>query len=236
MPKRSTLSPIFGSKDSFRTASKKFAKLTKDYRLDNAANAIYSFVWNEYCDWCLELAKVQLNSENPAIERATRNTLVTVLETVLRLAHPIIPFITEELWQTVSVIANARKADEETSIMIQEYPKYDASQVNAEADFAMNEVKAMIDAIRNLRGEMKISPSTKVPLAISCKDGTSRARAESLDNYLKVLGKLSEVIYTDDLDKARPVGSLAAPVAVVNDFSLMLIVKVDIEAEKSSPE
>ena len=107
----------------------------------------------------------------------------------MRLAHPIIPFITEELWQTVSVIANARKADEETSIMIQEYPKYDASQVNAEADFAMNEVKAMIDAIRNLRGEMKISPSTVVPLAISCKDGTSRARAESLDNYLKVLGK-----------------------------------------------
>ena len=224
--------PDLWIKGQLQNCIKEVRQAYKDYRLDNAANAIYSFVWNEYCDWYLELAKVQLNSGNPAIERATRNTLVTVLEAVLRLAHPIIPFITEELWQTVSVIANARKADEETSIMIQAYPQYDASQVNAEADFAMNEVKAMIDAIRNLRGEMKISPSTKVPLAISCKDGASRARAESLDNYLKVLGKLSEVIYTDDLDKARPVGS-AAPVAVVNDFSLMLIVKVDIEAEKA---
>ncbi len=204
----------------------------KDYRLDNAANAIYSFVWNEYCDWYLELAKVQLNSGNLAIERATRHTLVTVLEEVLRLAHPIIPFITEELWQTVSVIANTRKADEETSIMIQSYPKYDASLIDEKADYAMAEVKAIIEAIRNLRGEMKVSPSTKVPLAVSTKDGGARARAEALTDYLKVLGKLNEVIFTDDLDKVRPVGS-AAPVAVVNDFSLMLIIKVDIEAEKA---
>ena len=120
--------PDLWIKGQLQNCIKEVRQAYKDYRLDNAANAIYSFVWNEYCDWYLELAKVQLNSGNPAIERATRNTLVTVLETVLRLAHPIIPFITEELWQTVSVIANARKADEETSIMIQEYPKYDASQ------------------------------------------------------------------------------------------------------------
>ncbi len=203
-----------------------------DYRLDNAANAIYSFVWNEYCDWYLELAKVQLNSGDPAVERATRNTLVTVLEAILRLAHPIIPFITEELWQIVSLSANTRKEDEVTSIMVQEYPKYDESEIDASSVKTMNELKAIIDSIRNLRGEMKISPSSRVPLAISSKDGAERAQAEDMTPYMKALGKLEEVIFTDDLEKVRPAGSVA-PVSVVGALSLMLIIKIDIEAEKA---
>ena len=135
----------------------------KDYRLDNAANAIYSFVWNLYCDWYLELAKVQLKGDEAAA-RATRRTLVTVLETVLRLAHPIIPFITEELWQKVSVVAGVRRADEETSVMIQSYPVADESVYDEEAERQMRAVRDMIECIRNLRSEMKLAPSTRVPL------------------------------------------------------------------------
>ncbi len=201
-----------------------------DYRLDNAANAIYSFVWNEYCDWYVELAKVQLNSGDTAVERATRYTLVSVLESILRLAHPIIPFITEELWQTVSVYAGTRKDGEETSVMIQSYPKFDESQVDQDAIKTLTEVKAVIDAIRNLRGEMKVSPSTKVPLAILCKDDAAKARAEAFIPYLKVLGKIESVIFTNDLEEVRPKGS-AAPVGVVSDFSLMIIIEIDIKKE-----
>ncbi len=201
-----------------------------DYRLDNAANAIYSFVWNEYCDWYVELAKVQLNSGSKAVERATRYTLVSVLESILRLAHPIIPFITEELWQTVSVYAGTRKDGEETSVMIQSYPKFDESLVDLGAVKTLTEVKAVIDAIRNLRGEMKVSPSTKVPLAILCKDEAAKARAEAFTPYLKALGKIENVIFTNDLEEVRPKGS-AAPVGVVSDFSLMIIIEIDIKKE-----
>ena len=116
--------------------------------------------------------------------------------------------------------------------MLQSYPKYDEAQLDIEAEEAMIEVRALIDATRNLRGEMKISPATRVPLAISCRDESARARVETFVPYLKTLGRLDEVIFTDDLENVRPVGS-AAPVAVVNGFNLMLIVKVDVVAEKA---
>ena len=217
---------------SFMRVVKEVRQAYKDYRLDNAANAIYSFIWNEYCDWYVEIAKVQLSEGTPEQQRATRFTLVRILEAILRLAHPIIPFITEELWQRVSVVAGTRNADEETSVMLQSYPKYDEAQLDIEAEEAMIEVRALIDATRNLRGEMKISPATRVPLAISCRDESARARVETFVPYLKTLGRLDEVIFTDDLENVRPVGS-AAPVAVVNGFNLMLIVKVDVVAEKA---
>ena len=215
----------------FERTVQEVCKAFEDYRLDNAANAIYSFIWNQYCDWYLELSKVQLNQGNEAVQRATRHTLVTVLEQTLRLAHPIIPFITEELWQKVSVVAGVRSEDSVDSLMVQSYPVYDPAKVNTQADMTITELKAMVDAIRNLRSGMLVPPSKKVPLAISSRDGEARARAEKLTPYLQTLGRLEEVIFTDDLETVRPVGS-AAPVAVVDDFSLMLIIKVDVAAER----
>lgn len=200
-------------------------KAFAEWRLDNAANAIYSFVWDQYCDWYLELTKVQLNQGDEATQRGTRQTLIRVLETVLRLAHPIIPFITEELWQKVSVTAQTRREDEETSIMIQDYPKA-GREIDAEADRLMSLTKAMIDAVRNLRGEMQLSPSERVPLAVQGQAQLAQAVAP----YIRHLARLSEVIVTDDLASASE-GSVA-PVAIVEDFKLMLVVKIDIEAER----
>ena len=197
-----------------------------EYRLDNVANAIYSFVWNEFCDWYLELAKVQINGSDEAAARATRHTLATVLESVLRLAHPIIPFITEELWQKVSVAAGVRGEDEETSVMIAPYPQFDAAQLDEEARAKTALVKQMIDAVRNLRGEMKLAPSVRVPLLVEGDEQT----IEAIGPYIAFLGRLSGVEHVASIDKANE-GSIA-PVAIVRDFKLMLKVEIDVAAER----
>lgn len=197
----------------------------EDYRLDNAANAIYSFVWNQYCDWYVELSKVQLRGSE-AEQRATRHTLVTVLEAVLRLAHPIIPFITEELWQKVSVTAGMRKADEDAFLMLQTYPTFDAAKVDADAVARMTTIQAQIDSIRNLRSEMKLPPSQKMPLLISGPEAECAAAAP----YLQQLARLESVTHVEDLQQAAQ-GSVA-PVAIVGDFKLMLKVEIDVKAER----
>ncbi|BBF22615.1 valine--tRNA ligase [Sutterella megalosphaeroides] len=196
----------------------------EDYRLDNAANAIYSFVWTEFCDWYLELTKVQLKGDE-AMQRGTRHTLVTVLETILRLAHPIIPFITEELWQKVSVTAGVRAADEETSVMIQSYPEVRPELEDAEALERMALVQSMVDSVRNLRSEMKLAPSTRVPLVVS---GPSDVCVEAAP-YLQALARLEAVERVEELDNR---GALA-PVAIVGDFKLMLKVEIDVAAERA---
>lgn len=195
-----------------------------DYRLDNAANAIYSFVWTEFCDWYLELTKVQLKGDE-AMQRGTRHTLVNVLETILRLAHPIIPFITEELWQKVSVTAGVRAADEETSVMIQSYPEVRPELEDAEALDRMALVQSMVDSVRNLRSEMKLAPSTRVPLVVS---GPADVCAEAAP-YLQALARLEAVERVEELDNR---GALA-PVAIVGDFKLMLKVEIDVAAERA---
>ncbi len=196
-----------------------------DYRLDNVAQALYRFVWDEYCDWYVELAKVQLSSASAAQQRATRRTLLEVLEAALRLLHPIAPFITEELWQRVSVQAARRAASDETSVMVQPFPQPDPAKVDAAADAELALLKRIVDACRNLRGEMNLSPGQRVPLALSPRD----ARTEPFVPYIAALARISTVERVDTLAAS---GTAPAPVAVVGDYRLMLKVEVDVGAER----
>ena len=192
-----------------------------EYRFDNIANAIYHFVWDEYCDWYLEMAKVQLQQGNAAQQLATRRTLLEVLETVLRLAHPIIPFITEELWQKVSIVAAKRTADESLSISVQPYPSPQAALFDEEAEKQVTELKAQVAAIRALRSEMGLQPAERVPLLAQ----GDTAMLQRNTPYLKALAKLAEVELHDTLP------DLGAPVQVVGTTQLMLHVEIDVAAE-----
>ena len=202
------------------------AKGFADYRLDNVANAVYSFVWNEYCDWYVELAKVQLAAGDEAAQRATRRTLVRVLEAALRLAHPIIPFVTEELWQKVSLLAGKRIAEQQTSIMIQPYPKSQPEKIDAQSDAVVALLKRIVDSLRNLRSEMNLSPAQKVPLLAS-GDATTLA---SLAPYIQALARLSDIEVVADVNAAA--NGQAAPIKVVDEYRLLLKIDVDLGAER----
>jgi valyl-tRNA synthetase len=194
-----------------------------EYRFDNIASAIYKFIWDEYCDWYLEVAKVQIQHGNEAQQRATRRTLLRVLETVLRLAHPIVPFITEQLWQTVAPLSGRTLNPAGDSIMMQAYPEPNLKKIDTQSEAWMAELKSLTDACRNLRGEMQLSPALKVPLFI---EGADHARLQSFAPYLQALAKLSEVQVVDTLPESP------APVSVAGSTRLMLKVEIDIAAER----
>ncbi len=191
-----------------------------DYRFDLIAQAVYKFVWDEFCDWYLEIAKVEMQTGNATQQRAARHTLVRVLETVLRLAHPLIPFITEELWQTVAPIAGAKTHD---SIMLAAYPQVDLTRIDTAAEAKVDRLKALAYACRNLRGEMGISPAQRTPLLVAGGGEEIREFAP----ILQALGKLSEVHIVDDMP-----ADAVAPIAVVGEIRLMLQVEIDVAAEK----
>ena len=209
----------------FQRVAAEVEKGFAEYRFDNIASAIYQFVWDEYCDWYLEIAKVQIQNGTEAQQRATRRTLLRVLEQVLRLAHPIIPFITEELWQTVAPLAGKELNPAGESIMMQEYPLPQMKKIDAEADAWMVECKAMTDACRTLRGEMQLSPAQRVPLFVETADEAGKGRVQSYAAILQTLGKLSEVQIMDALPQSP------APVSVVGTSKLMLKVEIDVAAE-----
>ncbi|MBK9784536.1 MAG: valine--tRNA ligase [Betaproteobacteria bacterium] len=191
-----------------------------DYRFDLAAQAIYKFVWDEFCDWYLEIAKVEIQTGDDAQQRGARRTLIRTLEAVLRLAHPLIPFITEELWQTVAPIAGRKTHD---SIMLAAYPRTDLSRIDEAAEGKVEHLKALAYACRNLRGEMNLSPAQRMPLIVAGGGADIAAFAP----ILQALAKLSEVQIVDEM----PVDEMS-PVAVVGETRLMLKVEVDPAAER----
>ena len=199
------------------------AKGFAEYRLDNVANVIYDFVWNEFCDWYLEIAKVQINTGDASQQRATRRTLIRTLETILRLVHPITPFISEELWQKVAPVAGRSGP----SVSIAAYPVSQPERIDAPAEAHVAKLKTLVDACRNLRGEMSVSPATKLPLYVLGDSDFMKAAGP----VLQALAKLNEVkVFDNEAEWTK--AAEAAPVAVVGEARLCLFMEVDVAAEK----
>ena len=202
------------------------AEVTKgfaEYRLDNVANSIYDFVWNEFCDWYLEIAKVQINTGDAAQQRATRRTLIRTLETVLRLVHPITPFISEALWQKIAPVAGRAGP----SVSIAAYPVAQPERIDHAAIAHIDKVKALVDACRNLRGEMSVSPATRLPLYVLGDAQFMRDCAP----VLQALAKLNEVKVFEN-EAAWSAAAQAAPVAMVGEARLCMFMEIDVAAEK----
>ncbi|HEY8035897.1 MAG TPA: valine--tRNA ligase [Methylobacter sp.] len=213
----------------------------ENYRFDLAAQAIYEFTWNEYCDWYLELAKISLQSDNAALQRGTRKTLLTVLESILRLAHPIMPFITEEIWQRVAPLAGLNIARDGVyaagqsgtgaaadTIMLQPYPVADEAQIDNKAIAETNWVMNFILGVRRIRGEMNIAPGK--PLPVLLQNG-SYADQQSLNNnqiYLRKMGKLESIIWLTGTETAPE-----SAMALVGEMKILIPMAglIDKEAE-----
>ncbi len=199
-----------------------------DYRIDNVAGALYTFVWDEYCDWYLEIAKAQLQHGSEAQQRATRRTLLRVLETVLRLLHPVTPFITAELWETVAVVAGRKVAGSADSIVVAAYPRAQLDKVDPKADAWIARLKALVGVCRTLRSEMTLSPAARVPLYVHGDAGFIEQAAP----LLKALAKLSEVKpFASEADYAA--ATRTSPVAVSGEARLALHVEIDVDAERA---
>jgi valyl-tRNA synthetase len=197
-----------------------------DYRLDTVASAIYSFIWDEYCDWYLEIAKVQIAQGGEAQQRATRRTLIRTLETVLRLLHPVAPFITAELWETVAVVAGRKVHGSADSIVTASYPQAQLEKVDPAADDWMSRLKAVAAEVRRLRSEMSLSPAERVPLLTLGDDAFVRGATP----VLQALARLAEVKPMAD-ETAFAAATQASPVALCGDLRLSLQVQIDVAAE-----
>jgi len=200
------------------------------YRFDLAAQALYDFVWNEYCDWYLELSKPVLWDENgdPAIKKGTRRTLVRVLEAVLRLAHPMLPFITEEIWQNIAPLAGITLNPNGDTIMLQPFPKADQTMIDNDADADIEWVKKVIIGVRNVRGEMNISPAKDLPIYMARGDATSKRRLEENRQFLSKLANLETITWLDD-----PAQAPLCATALAGDLEILVPMAglIDVEAE-----
>ena len=191
----------------------------ESYRFDLAAQEMYQFIWDEYCDWYLEVAKVQLNESNEnAIRRGTKRTLLGILESMLRMIHPIMPFISEEIWQIIS----KKIGISGDTIMLQKYPVARNEKIDNESIEWMTTLKTMVEECRKLRGEMNISPAEKVPLIMIGNE----EKIMEFKSYLLPLAKLNSIEIVNSFEK------IDAPVALVGEFKLMLNIEIDVEAEK----
>jgi valyl-tRNA synthetase len=209
-----------------QTTASAVGKSIENYRFDHAAQTIYEFTWNEYCDWYLELSKPVLNSDeaSDAAKRGTRQTLVRVLEALLRLAHPIIPFITEEIWQQVAPLAG-KSGD---SIMLQPYPLEDKSLEDQQAVAEIEWLKNFILAIRKIKGEMNIAPGKRVPVLLADASEQDRRYAEINRSYLDFLARVESIRTLEHGDEEPE-----SAVALIGDMRLLIPMSglIDKEAE-----
>ncbi len=183
------------------------------YRFDLAAQAIYEFTWNEYCDWYLELAKISLQSDDALLQRGTRQTLVRILESVLRLAHPIMPFITEEIWQRVAPLAGVTAA----TIMLQPYPETDDTAINSDAETQVQWAMNFILGIRRIRGEMNIAPGKPLNVLLQNGTATDQTYLQQAENYLLKLGRLESITWLKAGDDAPE-----SAIALVGEMKILI--------------
>ena len=217
----------------FQLALQKVEKGMETYRFDLVSQAIYDFFWNEYCDWYLELSKPVLWDDNAtdAQKNATRYTLLNVLEQSLRLAHPFLPFITEEIWHKVAPMLDI----EGDSIMLQPYPAQDSSVIDAGVDAEIEWLKGVIVAIRNIRGEMNISPAKAIPVILSKGKSIDQQYLESNTQFLTKLAKLESISWLD-----KPEDAPLASTQLVGDMEVLVpmadLIDLDAEVDRLNKE
>ncbi|EIY4752882.1 valine--tRNA ligase [Vibrio cholerae] len=216
----------------FELAAKEFNGHIDNFRLDMAANTLYEFIWNQFCDWYLELTKPVLWKGTEAQQRATRRTLITVLEKTLRLAHPVIPYITETIWQSVKPLVDGVEGN---TIMLQALPQYDAANFNQEALDDIEWVKAFITSIRNLRAEYDINPGKPLEVMLKAANEQDAARIEANKQVLVSLAKLESIRVLVD-GEATP----ACATALVGKSELMIpmagLIDKDAELDRLAKE
>ena len=214
-------------------------KFISEFRLDLASQTLYDFIWNEYCDWYLELSKPVLSDENnsPELLTGTRHTLVRVLEAILRLSHPFIPFITEEIWQRIAPLAGKEGA----TIMTQAYPEADSSKIDAEALGDIEWLKGVIVGIRNIRGEMDISPAKQIPVMLRNGDAEDQRRYEANKGFISSLAKLESMQWLDAEEPPMSATQLVGSMEILVPMAGLINVEAELarlkkELEKADKE
>jgi valyl-tRNA synthetase len=218
---------------ALQRAEQEVSEALDSFRFDVASHAAYEFIWNEYCDWYLELSKPVLwgDDYSAAQKRGTRRTLVTVLEAILRLAHPFMPFITEEIWQKIGPMAG-KSGD---TIMLQAFPASDTGKIDEEAETGAEWVKAVITAVRNIRGEMGIPMGKALPLFLHNGKDSDKALLDANRTFLSKLAKLESITWLNAEDSAP-----ASATALVGDMEILVpmagLIDKDAEIERLSKE